>query len=254
MSSVLPHNAQIRQDVSSYLSEARNIVTECTSKVETSGDYRNLYKSCLACDSVLQKLSTSRETPRLAVARGLIQRVPLLAAIGQLPACHNELRRFVEVVLWCIYFTDHPVEWQAFSGDPSRGFAKDLSTPITFCAFRERAFYSNYAEELFQCESSGIAAAASKQLSVIYNELNADVHAAHAATTTGFKPAWDSLTNAELASLAKKHRIVCSNSCIVLSAHFRQRFDKLPPVHRAWFDWLVGSNLAKKVRSTSFGL
>jgi hypothetical protein len=40
----------------------------------------------------------------------------------------------------------------------------------------------------------------------------------------------------------------------VLAAHFRQRFDKLPPVHRAWFDWLVGSKVAKKIRSGPFGL
>ena len=100
MSSVLPHNARIRTDASSYLSEARDIVAECAERLQTSGDYRNIYKCCLACDSILQKLTTARETPRLNVARGLIQRVPLLVAVGQLPACHNELRRFVEVVLW----------------------------------------------------------------------------------------------------------------------------------------------------------
>lgn len=254
MSSVLPHNAQIRADVTSYLGESRDIVTEISTELESSGDFRNIYKTCLACDSVLQKLSTSRETPRLSVARGLVQRVPLLATVGQLPACHNELRRFVEVVLWCIYFTDHPVEWHSFSTDPSRGFAKDISTPITFCAFRERAFYSNYADELFNREKSGIAATASSEISVIYNALNANVHAGHVATSTALRPAWDSLTNAQLNSLAKTQRACCSNACIVLAAYFRQRFDKLPPVHRAWFDWLVGSTLAKKIRAAHFGL
>ena len=254
MSSVLPHNAQIREDVSSYLLEASGIVKDRTEKLEVSGEYRNIYKSCLATDSVLKKLSTSRETPRLNVARGLIQRVPLLVAVGQLPACHNELRRFIEVVVWCIYFTDHPIEWQSFSGEPSRGFARDIATPLTFCAFRERAFYSNYAEELFIRESSGVAAVAAKELSVSYNELNADVHAAHIATTTSLKPAWDSPTNTELSSLAKRHRSICANACVVLAAYFRQRFDKLPPVHRAWFDWLVGSNVTKKLRSGQFGL
>jgi len=254
MASVLPHNAQIRADVSSYLSEVTGVVVECGKKLENSGDYRNIYKVCLATDSVLHKLSTTRETPRLSAARGLIQRVPLLVAVGQLPASHNELRRFMEIVLWCIYFTDHPIEWQSFSNDPSRGFAKDILTPITFCAFRERAFYNNYAEELFRRESSGIAAAAAKELAVSYNELNADVHAAHAATSSNLKASWDSLTNAELAALAKKQRSVCANACIVLAAFFRTKFENLPPVHRAWFDWLVGSNTAKRIRSGKFGL
>ena len=252
--SVLPHNAQIRSDVTSYLAEVSDVVSVCGRKLGKSGDYRNIYKVCLATDSVLHKLSTVRQAPRLTAARGLIQRVPLLVAVGQLPASHNELRRFVEVVFWCIYFTDHPVEWRSFSGAPNRGFVKDITTPITFCAFRERAFYSNYAEELFKRESSGIATVAAKELAAFYNELNADVHAAHAATSSSLKAAWDSLTNAELATLAKRQRLICANACIVLAAYFRKGFERLPPVHRAWFDWLVGMNTAKRIRSGQFGL
>jgi hypothetical protein len=41
---------------------------------------------------------------------------------------------------------------------------------------------------------------------------------------------------------------------IVLAAFFRTKFENLPPVHRAWFDWLVGSNTAKRIRSGKFGL
>jgi hypothetical protein len=254
MSSVLPHSAKLRADIASYLSDARGVVAECVRKVEASGDFRNIYKTCLATDSVLQKLSTSRERPRLTVARGLIQRVPLLVAVGQLPACHNELRRFIEVVVWCIYFTDHPIEWSSFSDDPDHGFVKDASTPITYCAFRERAFYNNYAEELFKRESSGIATTAAKELARNYGELNAKVHAAHAITTTGLKPAWDSLTGSQINSLSAANRSVCANACAVLAAYFRRRMDKMPPVHRAWFDWLVGPTVAKNIRSGPFGL
>jgi len=253
MAKILPHNTQIRSDVSSYLAEVRQIVSDCTAKVEGSGDYRNIYKTCLATDSVLAKLS-ARERPRLSAARGLIQRVPLLVATGQLPATRNELRRFAEVVFWCIYFSDHPVEWTAFSGDPARGFEKGMSRPIAFCAFRERAFYSNYAQELFQTERSGLAVDAAKRLSDICNRLNAQVHAAHVAVSHELRPAWDSLTTAELQSIANTQRDACAASCIVLAAYFAQRFDRLPPVQRAWFDWLVGPAIAKKVRSGPFGL
>jgi hypothetical protein len=254
MPSALPHSAQIRADIASYLKEAREVVADCARKVGLSGAYRNIYRTCLATDSVLQKLTTSRERPRLTVARGLIQRVPLLVAVGQVAASHSELRRFIEVVVWCVYFTDHPVEWQTFTDDPVHGFAKDIATPITFCAFRERAFYSNYAEELFKRENSGVASAAAKELSLNYGKLNAKVHPAHAATTKNLKPAWDSLTVSDLDSLAKMNRSVCANACIILAAYFRNRMERLPPVHRAWFDWLVGSVIAKRIRSGPFGL
>jgi len=253
MAKILPHNAQIRSDVSSYLREVSEVVSECTRKLQEAGEYRNIYKTCLATDSVLSKLSY-RETPRLAGARGLIQRVPFLVATGQLAGARSELRRFLEIVLWSIYFSDHPVEWKAFQENPMRGFAKDISEPIAFCAFRERAFFSNYAAELFKSEPSGIALEAARELSRTCNELNAEVHPQKIATARGLRPVWDRLTDAELAAAAKVHRSVCSACCVVLAAYLKQRFDRLPPVHRAWFDWLIGSGKAKRIRSGRFGL
>jgi hypothetical protein len=115
-------------------------------------------------------------------------------------------------------------------------------------------FYSNYAQELFKRETSGIAATAAAELSVGHGKLNAEVHPSHAATTKSLKPAWDCLTGPELKSLAATNRSVCANASIVLAAYFRKRTEKLPPVHRAWFDWLVGPVIAKKIRSAKFGL
>jgi hypothetical protein len=254
VTSALPHNAQIRADVVEYLAEVRDLVRDLTVDCETTSEYRNIYKNCLAADSVLQKLASSRAVPKLTVARGLIQRVPLLIASGQLPASCNELRRFMEIVLWCIYFTDHRIEWTAFARNPSRGFEKDLTTPITFCAFRERTFYSNYAQELFATEESGTALEAAREISRVYGQLNAKVHAAHVATMTRKKPAWDATNRHELSEFAITLNDVAANSCIMLSAFFKSRFDKLPPVHRAWFDWLVGSSRAKLIRAANFGI
>src|SRR4051812_22813581 len=105
MGSALPHNAQIRADVSSYLVDARQIIEKSAKSLTSSSEFRHIYKLCLATDSVFHKLTSSRAAPRLTVARGLIQRVPLLIACGQVPASYNELRRLIEVVLWCVYFT-----------------------------------------------------------------------------------------------------------------------------------------------------
>ena len=253
MAKILPHNAQIRSDVSSYLCEVSEVVSECSRKLQESGEYRNIYKTSLATDSVLSKLSY-RETPRLAGARGLVQRVPFLIATGQLGGARSELRRFLEIVLWGIYFSDHPVEWKAFQENPKQGFGKDISQPIAYCAFRERAFFSNYVAELFKNEPSGIALEATRELSITCNELNAEVHPQKIATARGLRPAWDRPTDAELAATAKVHRSVCSACCIMLAAYLNQRFDRLPPTHRAWFDWLIGSGKAKRIRSGRFGL
>jgi hypothetical protein len=254
MASVLPHSAVIKSNVDEYCKDTQVIVGECVGRVRSESDFREIVKATLATDTVLARLSTRREAPRISAARGLMQRVPLLVAIGQLPASRAELRRFIEVTLWTIYFTDHPIEWRAFCQDVGRGYAKDINAPIAYCAFRERLFYSNYAIELFEKEPSGLAQLAAKKLSTVFAELNAFVHPGHVATTTPLRPAWDDVTKKELKQLAMLHRNVCSSACMVLSARFRKQFDRLPPVGRAWFDWLVGSQLAKKLRAGDFGL
>ncbi len=160
----------------------------------------------------------------------------------------------METIFRCVYFTDHQIEWKTFTETPNRGFVKDMSAPIAFCEFRERTFYSNYAEELFYHEPSGLAAKASKEMAALYALLNAEVHASHVASLKSLKPAWDAPVSSKLNDVAKLVQKVGAQSCIVLAALFRNKFDKLPPVHRAWFDWLVGSNIAKSIRSGRFGI
>ena len=146
MSSILPHNAQVRSDITSYLNEVLDVVRDCRSALESSSEFRAIYKIALSTDVVLRSLS-QRENPRLSSARSLVQRIPYLIAVGQETAARAELRRLIELSFWCVYFTDHPVEWRCLERTPTRGLVKVMDSPISFCAHRERTFYSNYCQE-----------------------------------------------------------------------------------------------------------
>ena len=52
----------------------------------------------------------------------------------------------------------------------------------------------------------------------------------------------------------RTQKAVFSNSCILIAAFNRKQFDKLPPMHRAYFDWLVGTKLKKNIRAGAFGI
>jgi hypothetical protein len=64
---------------------------------------------------VLTGLSTPNLKPSLNAARSIVLRFPMLTAIGQGAISKAELRRFLELIFWTIYFTDHPVEWSEFN-------------------------------------------------------------------------------------------------------------------------------------------
>src|SRR5690349_17988086 len=132
MSSILPHSDQLKEDALAYLRDAQSVYIECIGRVSGTAEYRKVFKYCMATDAVLSKLSTSRERPRLSSARGLIQRVPLLVAGGQLPSAQGELRRFIEIIFWSVYFSDHPIEWRLFEKNPSQGHVRETSNPIAF--------------------------------------------------------------------------------------------------------------------------
>jgi len=252
MPSPLPHSADIRSEIDRYLKDAATLLSASTAILKTSGPFRAIYKSTLATDAVLAKL-TSTEQPKLSVCRSILRRVPLLIAFGQVSTGRIELRRFIEVAYWCVYFTDHPVEWAHFCTTPETGYVKSTDEPIAFCAHRNLAFYADYAKERFRAERSGLAATAAEELYVDYAALSATVHPGRAATTKVVKPVKEDIDSAALESFGTTKRRICSSSCIMLGALLRPRFDRLPPMHRAWFDWLVGEK-RRTVRQGPFGL
>lgn len=252
MASVLPHSAQIRADIAKYLTDAAALASKSSSRLNSSGNFRAIYKITLATDAVLSKLSP-KLTPRLAVPRSIIQRVPVLIAVSQIPAAKVELRRFIEVAMWAVYFSDHPIEWATFESHPERGIQSDTDSPITYNAHREPAFYRNYAKERFSNEPSGLAKQAVADLGVQFSYLSAMAHGAALAARKRLLPPIEEVDEKNLSDVMTHQRRVCASVCIMLSAFCRQQFDGLPPAHRAWFDWLLGTK-ASSLRSKPFGL
>lgn len=253
MSSLLPHSARIRSEAQSYLVELSDAVAGLEARLGNSSDFRAAYKAALAADSVLARLASPRCKPRLTAQRTAIRRTLPLFALGQAEMTRLALRQAIELAFWTIYFSDHPVEWAEFQANPSSQ-SGNPSLPISHMAHREPAFYRAYAKERFVGESSGLASSAVESLTSAYGNLSAAIHPADLTTTRRIRPAIDDLSPPQLAALRKIHREVCASLCIVLSAFSTTRFNTLPPVHRAWFDWLIGPTRAKTVRSGPFGL
>jgi hypothetical protein len=173
---------------------------------------------------------------------------------GQSSILKVELRRFIELTLWAVYFTDHPVEWQNFSGKRGAGFSRDAHKPISFSAHRELAAYFDYAKEYMEAEPSGIALLSLSRLLADNRQLNAAVHAGEIARSPLRNPPIETFTAAEAEKIASLTKRVLGHAIVVLAAFHKDGFDALPAGAKAHFDWLVGPRIKRQVRSGPFGL
>lgn len=253
MPSLLPHSSQIRSDSNSYLEELQRLVTKSGTKHVGSQHFVAIYKITLAADAIFSKLSRSLK-PSPTACRSLIQKIPVLIAISQPGTAQLELRRLIECAFWTIYFSDHPVEWQEFVDKPGKGYARDQASPISYNARREPIFYRNYAKERYLREPSGLIGPSINELEKSYSELSASLHGAAKSTTPRLHPAFEQIEDKDLDRFAKQYKKIAANVLMMLCAFAPGKFNNLPPVHRAWFNWLVGPPTSKAIRGSKFGL
>lgn len=254
MSSLLLHSNEIQDMAEKYLSDTHLIVDNSLATLKKSGAFRLIYKTSLATDAVLSKLQKKGIKPSLNTLRSIDLSIPFLVAIRRSSVAMVELRRFIELCNWSIYFTDHPVEWMHFASDPKKGFQSNIENPISYCAHRDASFYSNYVLERMKDESSGIGHQAISSLKQVSFELNAMVHPGDIAISKTMIPPVDAISEQDLMKFNKIQKAVFSNVCILIAAFNRKQFDKLPPMHRAYFDWLIGTKFKKDIRAGTFGL
>jgi len=114
VSKILPSTAKVRQQVADYLADSKKIVDECLTAAGSCPAFHEIYEISLSAYTVLGGLSNRNLRQQLLPARSVAVRVPLLVGSGQSSVAEAELRRFVELILWVVYFTDHPVEWRNF--------------------------------------------------------------------------------------------------------------------------------------------
>jgi hypothetical protein len=189
----------------------------------------------------------------VAAPKSITVRIPVLIATGQFSVAEVELRRFVELVVWAVYFTDHGIEWKHFIDD-SKGFSQDQRRPITYASRRELSFYLEYARELMEDEPSGIPVRAIGKLRDALSRLNSNVHAGRLAKTARAIPPHDDMQETALRSFASIQRASFAGCCVLLAAYRRKKFDAMNAVARDHFDWLLGPQLKKDVRKGPFGL
>ena len=178
----------------------------------------------------------------------------MLVALGQQSLAKVELRRLLELVFWVIYFTHHPREWEHFDGKRMMGFTKDTSKPIGYAAHRDLTFYFSYAKEYMEQEHSGEAVKAIQELEDIKQRLNAEVHAGQIARKPQHAIPFDTLDETEIRAFASFLRRALSALMVLLLAFDRKSFQQMQAGPRAYFDWLVGTERAKSIRSRDFGL
>jgi hypothetical protein len=254
MAAPLPHTRQIGEWADQYLADAESKFAGLLKSLNGNSAFREIYWNSLGADAVLSKLAAVRWRPHSRSARSLILRIPLLAAVGQSSVAVVELRRLVELTFWTIYFTEHPVEWASFEATPTAGMFPAIDQPIRYCAHRGLKFYLDYGAERLEAEPSGLGSEAVKQIGIVKDELNAVVHPGKLSVSPGRIPPFEGTSDAELRRFAALQQKVFANICLALAATFRKEFNRLPAMHRAQFDRLVGSAIAKRIRSGAFGL
>ena len=250
----LPHSSQLNAALAKLVSVAVKSNKQSIASLASSDRMKQLYRSCCAIDAILDELDDGRMRPSLQAARSIVIQLPILLLFSFPDNALVELRRFLEIVFWNIYFHDHPIEWRCFSQDPASGFSREVERPISFCAHRELGFYVNYSQELFSDEPSKIAVEAVVECQSVIRDLNAKVHAAALARTRRRQVKFTVCSYTEAKYLCDKSLKVFSSAALILCAAHRKRFDRFGPVARAYFDLLIGPKMAKRVRSGRFGL
>jgi hypothetical protein len=254
MAGPLPHSFQIQKLSENFLDEIALELKRAKSTLSKSSEFAKIYQISLATDAVLSKLLFHSNCPPRHAAISIVKSVPLLVSVRQLGSAKIELRRFMELTFWSIYFEEHPVEWERFKSNPTHGFTKDEKDPVEYCAHRELEYYVNYAKSRVGDEPSRLAGIAVDQLRILKGRLNEAVHPGSSTALASRNVPLDPIDEISLRGFCDLQRAVFSNTCLLMGALQRNRFDKLPPMYRAYFDWLMGKVLAKKIRSAAFGI
>jgi hypothetical protein len=254
MAGPLPHSAQVQRLAETFLGEVAAEISKAHVTLRKALGFRRIYRISLATDAVLSKLLRFSKRPPPHAARAVVKGVPLLVCARQLGPARIELRRFMELISWDVYFEDHPVEWERFRANPTHGFTRDDKDPIEYCAHRELEYYLNYAKSRVLAEPSKLAEQAVEELRLLKGKLNEAVHPGSGAHLTGQVVPLDSIDEHTLRDFSDLQRAAFKNACILIASLRRRRFDGLPAMYRAHFDWLIGDQWAKKLRSGPFGL
>ena len=249
-----PKNAELKHMVLAYLNQCKELTAERIDAALKQDLFKPIFHASLSAEGVLSHLSGPSLRPSLNGARSIVLRLPALVALGQISAAEGELRRFLELVLWTVYFTDHPREWSEFQGKSNKGFSRDPRSPISYAAHREFGFYLDYARELMEGEPSGLGTRAVNEIKQTIYKLNATIHPGTLARDGAKVAPFDDLSDDRLRRFSNLQCSTLSNACLLLAAYRKVRFNNFPAGSRAHFDWLIKTTNRKQIKAGPFGL
>lgn len=251
-----PSSRKIEAEHREFLRDLRTSLDSHIVHARSDASLRAIYKlfrTCHASITAFAKLPGSPTEELVEAAAGCVRRSCMLSMIRQVSLTRLELRRMIECVFWDVYFIDHPVEFDYFRHHPERR-TSDLDQPIAATASGPIGFFARYAAERMSAEATGIAKDAVSTLRSAYHDLSLDIHAAKGAMSSSLVLAFDRYDNKIGERLRKLHKRVLRSVAILLAANEPRRMNHLSTMERGWFDWLVGTKDAKKIRGSDFGL
>lgn len=252
MTPSIPHSETIALHLNEYLQDALSTITRSIGIVPTESAFRAIYKNSLGTFTPLTKISR-RRLPLLKTACGIVKRSPLLISIRQVQLAYVELRRLIEVITCYPYFVEHPIEWQAYSESPGKGYEAERDQPISWCAHRELRWYGSYVRERFSQDKSGLVAYATDTNNACYAELSKYVHATlDHLTKKPLTEAFDPIESGSLEQFAGVQRNVYRALLILAVAPKPAMIGTLNAVERDWFDWILGGPRQAKIRAGEF--
>jgi hypothetical protein len=250
----IPHNHKISADYGDFLADLQNSLSEFIARSKDESAKRSIFKTCTAGHTSFLAFGATNEL--LKASAGVIRRICMLACIRQYGLARVEMRRLVECVIWYVYFVDHPVEFAAFRGNPSRGWSERDDRPITASACAPISSFFRYAAERMETEPSGLGRASAQALHGQYGNLSASVHAGFGAVHPSGSLAmpFDTHVGSDVEALASDVNLIVADSACLVGATSPRLLALLDGIDRGWFDWLVGAGRAKTIRGTPFGL
>lgn len=253
----IPHSSEIRKHHAEFVGELKITTASFLDRANADSDLLSAFKLATAFYCVVQTFGKAGNSKLLDAAAGLARRSAVLMSIRQTSLVKVELRRLVECTVWFAYFVDHPVEYEEFERNPSRGWSDDRDRgPIETVACSQIGFFLRYAQERVGKGKPLEAAKAPERLRVEYGNLSRDVHGALGALNRNatFSQAHDPYDGAVAADLCGAVDRVLTDALLTIAMLRPEWIGKLPATERGWFDWLIGSENAKAVRGGSFGL
>ena len=254
MAGPLPHSKAINQQIQGFMGDVIKSVAVASSCLGQDHNFKSIYKSCYFADAFLSQINDAKVLPCINQMRAALRRSTNLICLGQTGSTYLELRRFIEMTFWCLYFVDHQIEWDFLKLNMGKGYVHEDDEPISYSAHRELSYYIRYAKELFEKEVSGLGSVCLNVLSTDVSQLNFQIHPTSLIDSDFENSCYHKMTSSEFASFSALIKRVLSNASIVIALKFLKSFQNLPAMNRAMFDALVGKEREIILRSPDIGI